>query len=767
MQWEGVVKNRLFSSTAFIGLACMSVAAHAQQAPQDGGGDTGDIVVTAQKRTENVQDVPKQVDVLSSEALVSAGVTRLNELSNISPSVTGSDQTQNARAPGIRGIVSIANSIGVQSQTGIIVDDIPLPTYSTLANELTDVQRVEVFAGPQSTLSGRNAAGGIINIVTRAPSFTPSADFAFEQTTDEQTRFNVFATTPVSNTVAFSVSAFLNHWAGNLRNSEKPGKFGGWKTEGVRAKLLWQPSEAFSALLTGYYLSTDRTAGPFIAGGPYFRADNPAAYLTLDQGRNPLSALPYTIKNGNRTFTSEQTATADTRDKGLSLRLDLDVGDLGTLSSITSYSKSAQPRADVFFGYPDNPATFFAYTDVQTEYKTQEIRLASPSSGNLTYLVGAIYTDTAIDQPYVRRQVFPVNWLRYVDQKSFAVFGRATWQFTDKDYLTGGLRYQHDKQDYRWDFRNVATDAVTRTSAGDSGYGFWGGEASLRHEFTPDVSIYATYSRAETGEAYDVENNAAASIGELVPLESETVNNIEAGMKARFFDRRVTFNINGFLANYKNYQVQSIDSSNPGVAPVIRLLAIGKVRTRGVETQLSFRAIDGLTLSTAGSYTDSYIVDYPGAACYQGQTAALGCMALPQGGTSQGNIAGHRLPNSPRWKGTASVDYRTPIGGGVDITGNIFYRYQSSVIYDLLGNPNTRQRGYGVLNLRAGLASSDSGWSLDFFVNNVTNKHFLVGIGDASNRFTAPAGTAAPTILVARYDRASFRYGGVRATLSF
>jgi iron complex outermembrane receptor protein len=142
-------------------------------------------------------------------------------------------------------------------------------------------------------------------------------------------------------------------------------------------------------------------------------------------------------------------------------------------------------------------------------------------------------------------------------------------------------------------------------------------------------------------------------------------------------------------------------------------------------------------------------------------------MALPQGGTSQGNIAGNRLPNAPRWKGTATIDYRTPIGGGVDITGNIFYRYQSSVIYDLLGNPNTRQKGYGVLNLRAGLASSDSGWSLDFFVNNVTNKHFLVGISDASNRFTAPAGTVAPTTLVARYDRASFRYGGVRATLAF
>lgn len=738
----------------------------AQTAPiaqQDGASD--EIVVTAQKRTENVQDVPKQVDVVSNQQLAAAGVTKLSELQNISPALSASDQTQNSRPPGIRGIVSVANSIGVQSQTGIIVDDIPLPTYSTLANELSDVERVEIFAGPQSTLSGRNAAGGIINIVTRNPSSAPVADFLVEQTDDNQTRFNVFASTPITDKLAFSFSGFINHWQGLYRNSQKPDDhFGGFKTEGVRAKLRWQPTDRLTATLTGYYLSTDRTTPPFITGGPYISTNSTSAYVTLDPARRPLSAYGYTIDKDNRTFSTDQTATANTRDKGGSLRLDLDVGDVGTLSSISSYSKSAQPRADLFFGFPGDTATTFAYTNVSTDYKTQEVRLASPGNQNVTYLLGAIYTDTKIFQPYIRRGIFPVNWLRDSRQKSFAAFGRATWQFTTRDFLTGGLRYQHDDQGYNWLFRNVTTDAITARSSGDSKYDFVAGEASIRHEFTDDISLYATYSQSQTGQAYDVENNAAALLGSLTPLASEKVKNVEGGIKARFFDRRITFNLNGFLADYSNYQVQSIDSNDTTQAPVIRLLAIGKVRTKGAELQTNFRVSDAFTLGLSGSYTDSQIRDYPNAGCYLLQTAAQGCI----NGT-QANLAGRTLPNAPKWKVNATADYRAPITGTLDVTAGAFYRYQSSVNYDILGNPRLVQDGYGVLNLRAGIASARGAaqrWSLEAFVNNVLDKNYYASVSDKSNRFTIPGGGQA-YVLAASYDRASFRYAGLRGTMGF
>src|SRR5262249_12458579 len=137
------------------------------------GGALEEVIVTGQKRVENVQEVPKQVTVVNQAQLTTAGVTRITDLQNVFPSVTATDQGQNTKHPGIRGIAPIANSVGIQSQTGIIVDDIPQSTFSSLANELTDIERVEVFPGPQTTLSGRNAAGGLINFVTRSPSATP------------------------------------------------------------------------------------------------------------------------------------------------------------------------------------------------------------------------------------------------------------------------------------------------------------------------------------------------------------------------------------------------------------------------------------------------------------------------------------------------------------------------------------------------------------------------------------------------------------------
>ncbi|WP_068082751.1 TonB-dependent receptor [Novosphingobium rosa] len=757
----------LLGCTALASLALASPAsaqsAAAPAAPVASAPDTGDIVVTAQKRSENVQKVPKLIEVLSGKEIASAGVTKLVDLQNISPTLTGSDQTQNSRPPGVRGIVSVANSVGVQAQTGIVVDDVPLPTYSTLANDLADVERVEVFAGPQSTLSGRNSAAGLINIVTRAPKFTRSADVSVEQTSDRQTRVTANLNLPISDTVAFNVSGVLNHWSGPYTNSLIPGHFGGYKTEGARAKLLWQATNALKLTLTGYYISTDGTQPPLLAGGPMIYASSGASYVTLDANKTPLSSYGYGISGNNRTYTSNQTATFSNKDVGGSLRIDLDVGKLGSLTSLTSYSYSAQPRADVFFGYPSAPANYYAYTDVQTKYTTQEVRLVSPSSGRLNYTLGVFYTNADLYEPYIRRQVFPVNWLRWSHQQSIALFGRATYQLTSADFITAGLRYQHDRQGYAWDFRNVATDAVTAHSQGGSPYDFGSGEISLRHEFNRDVSVYATYSRTETGQAYDVENNAAAAVGTLKPLASEKVSNYEIGVKGRFLDRRLMLNLTGFWADYSNYQVQSIDSSDPTQAPVIRLLAIGAVRTRGVEAQATLKVTSALSAGLAGAYTESVIRDYPGAGCYLNQTLAQGCV-----NGAQANLAGLSLPNAPRWKLNGNLNYRRPLSGKVDLTSSLQWRYQSQVHYDMLGNPLTTQGGYSVFNLRLGLAAPDSAerkWTLEAFANNLFDKTFYTTVNDNSNRFTYPTGSG--TVLSVRYARDSFRYFGVRGTVAF
>jgi iron complex outermembrane receptor protein len=732
-------------------------------ASQDKPSGLEEIVVTAQKRTENVQDVPKSVDVASQDALVRAGVTRLNDIANIFPSVTLTDQRQNAKPPGIRGIVTVANATSVQAKTGIVIDDIPQPTFSTLANELSDVERVEVFAGPQSTLSGRNAAGGLINFVTRAPSHDFAAEVRAEQTTDRQSRMTAFLTGPISEQIAFSLSAVYNDWDGPLKNVATGERAGGFDSRGGRGKLLWEPTDALSFTLTGYYLHSERLTPPILGGGPYIDVA-PGATHNIDAQvpRRTFEQLypGITPDEDNRNFYSLQTGTAETTDKGSSLRIDYDLGEVGTISSLSNYSTSEQPRNDIFVGSPQtnviaSVTAFNARTDVQTDYWSQEFRLVSPGAQTFTYLLGAIYSDSDLFQPYSRPGIFAFDADRTSRIKSLGVFGRGTYSIGDADAITAGLRYQMDDIAYTW----LSKLPPLFYSENSSDYDFFGGELSYKHDFTSDVNAYVTLSHSESGQAYDIEDTSGAQRpGGLQPLASEKVDNIEIGMKTRLFDR-LTLNANVFRADYENYQVQTIDNSNPNLAPVIRLLAIGEVRTQGIEISSVWRPIDDLKLGLSGVYNEAEIRDYPNAACYVRQTAAQGCMpATPASPANQGNLKGKPLQAAPKVRINASVDFRLPIDvARLDFNIGGFYRYQSKSNFSILNDPAVEQPSYGVTNLYLNVGMDDGKYLAELFVNNVFDEVFYSVIGNESQINARQAG----------YDRNSFRYSGLRLTAKF
>lgn len=707
--------------------------------------EPADIVVTAQKRVENVQNVPKAVQVISQARLTQSGVTNLQDLGRVSPAIQGISAAPFS-PPAIRGISSFALSIGVQTQTGVVLDDIPQPSFSTLANELTDIERVEVLPGPQSTLSGRNAAGGLINIVTHNPTRDFELSYNFEQTDDHQTRAGGYVSGPLGPTLGFSVSAFYDQWDGPIRNVVTRRQLGGFEQRGVRGKLQWNPFEPLTITLTGFYTSGDFRSGPLLSGGPYVQVGanvgNVFAPGTVAQ-LHPGAAIG--------AFSREVSAPGDSvssnKNKGGSLRVDYENA-LGTLSSISSYSRNDQPRTDAFLGFPFFGTAITARTDTNVTYKTQELRLASPSpSGKFQFLLGAIYTDTENFEPYVRNIVFPVNWDRTASVKSVAAYGRGTYEFLADTSITAGLRYQHDRQAYRF----VFVDGSAPGSSNKTGYDFVAGEVSLQHAFTPDIKGYATYANAQSGQAYDLEDSVgAATAPGLQPIDSQKVQNYEAGLKTQFLDRRVTVNISAFRADYSNYQVQSLETltGNSNAVPRIRLFAVGKVRTQGVELSSSLTATRTLRLGLDASYLDAKITDYPGASCYFGQTAAQGCVGAVQ------NRRG-RLPGTSKFRGVASANLTVPLSSlPFDATLGAFFRYQTRVQYDLLGNPQTTQGGFGVLNLTAGIRDRSGKYTAELFVNNVTDRNFYGSI--------AQDPLATGTALIGSYARDSFRYFGGR-----
>ena len=710
-----------------------------------------DIVVTAQKRVENVQDVPKAVQVISQARLTQAGVTNLQDLGRISPAIQGVSAAPFS-PPAIRGISSFALSIGVQTQTGVVLDDIPQPSFSTLANELTDIERVEVLPGPQSTLSGRNAAGGLINIVTHNPTKEFELSYNFEQTNDHQTRAGGFVSGPITDTLGVSISAFYNRWDGPIRNvAEANRRLGGFEQRGVRGKLQWNPIDPLTITLTGFLTQGNFRSVGLLSAGPYVRVAANAGSLfspgTIAQ-LHPGAA----IGEYSREVSSPGDSTSSNQNKGGSARIDLE-NPLGTLSSITSYSRSKQPRDDLFLGFSFFGNAVRAQTNTDVKYTTQEFRLASPSpSGRFQYLLGAIYTDTQNFQPYVRNIVFPVNWNRTASIKSYAGYGRATYEFVRDTSLTLGLRYQHDQQGYKFVFK----DGSAPGSNNSTGYGFLAGEASLQHSFTQDIKGYLTYANAQSGRAYDLEDSVnAARVPGLQPIPSQKVRNYEGGLKTQFFNRKLTINVSAFRAYYRNYQVQSLEtlSGNANAVPSIRLLAIGKVRTQGVEMSSSLQVIRTLRVGLDASYLDAKITDYPGAQCYTGQTAAQGCVGGIQ------NRSGV-LPGTSKFRATTSANLTIPLPSlPFDGTLGAFFRYQTRVQYDLLGNPNTVQGGFGVLNLTAGIRDRSGKYTAELFVNNVTNQKFY---GSLAQDVLSPG-----VALINTYNRDSFRYFGGRFGVHF
>jgi len=687
----------------FVTAATWAQAQNPQDTQRDIPATLDAVIVTANKRVEHVQEVPKQIMVVTPDALARSGVTTIRELGNAIPSISGaSSGDERTPAPPIRGIASFAYSIGVQSQTGVVVDDVPQPSFSSLFKELADVERVEVLAGPQSTLSGRNASGGLINIVTRAPSMDMfSAEAFMEHTSDRQQRFSAFMTGPISGTLAFSVSAFSNEWGGHYRSlvetdGTRPLHLGGWETRGIRGKLRWQPNARLDSTLTVYTMENTTLPPAAIPFGAFFYAD-PSAVLGLDTlGRSMSELYPgLEIKRYNTWVGTPLHSIHDTHDRGGSLKVEYELDHGATLTSISALTKASMPRHDNFFGFsldginlfnPDDP---YAHTNYATESKSQEFRLTSPDGEVFDYVLGLSWNDLDTFFPYQRLLVFPVNWLRTFDMQSGAFFGRGTWHVGKRDALTAGLRYQRDKMGYSWTFLPLRVDATIPDDyvTGNSHYDFVSGELSWRHELAEQVNGYITIARAQSGESYDMEdNNGAASVGGLQPLESQKVTNFEAGLKGQWLDRRLTVNLNAFLAKYTNYQIQTIETTAANQAPVIRIFAIGKVETRGVEFETRFRVSENLNLAIAGAWMDAKIKDFPNAQCYVRQSAALGCN--PNTGF-QDNLAGSPMPSAPKFKLNGTASYFVPLDQlPFDLELGASYRWQSELWFDFRGNPD-------------------------------------------------------------------------------
>jgi iron complex outermembrane receptor protein len=766
--------KRLSAVTMGSMLLVLSLNAQAQ-----GGGYLEEVVVTANKQVENIQDVSKSIQVVGGSALEEHNITSIGDLQKLVPTIAGEGQTL-----AIRGVATEASTVNAPNKVGIVLDDVPLPSSTTYANNLYDIQRIEVLPGPQGTLAGRNATGGLVNMVTYGPEPELTGHVNLLGTSDEQYRASVVVAGPINDSIQFSTSLY-NDWFQGLTKNINLDKWSSSRTYGLRQKLKFLVTDNFTVDLTGFYQKDHQDGDLLVA--PFESVSDDMNWFA-DIYRRPFSEFQpgTTASRDNTEFASPRNGENTTTDKGgiasFSYVLPSDL----TLTWINSYMEEDFDR-DQDFGLGMIPLEDlnglarpeydgFVHQTKDIEYYTSEFRINSPADQPLRYVAGLFYSNEKSEIDF-ERLLFQTSNLRHFDTETLATYAHAEYDLTDQWTIEGGIRYEADEVDFDWTGRplpettKVNSDGMVRPvragadpffATGDDDADFINFDIGAKYQMTPDVMFYATYAEAEQGPIYDSSDNVSASAGTLETLPQESVEAFEAGMKAQFFDQKLTLNVSLFHSEYEDYQVQTsvIDPTTGLVAR--KLSSVGKVRTKGVEVFASAFPTDRLRIDFNLAYTDAKILDFPNAPCYI--NAPVGppgsdCYTVNAGTPSefdtQGNLAGESLNRAPKVRATLILDYSVPLDiqgqGGMEAFIAPLVKYQSKQHTELLLDPTSfiDAKTFGDINL--GVRSDN--WTAELFVNNVGKTTQRTFIPQQGNR-----GTAFQNVI----ERVNERYYGAR-----
>jgi iron complex outermembrane receptor protein len=734
--------------------------AFAQEAGQTGSeNDSGleEIIVTAQKREQNMQDVAVAVTAISGDVLTNRNVATVTDLPRLAPSLTvtqGNVPTNNSI--NLRGIGTVSFSTGIEPSVAVIVDDVPLLQQAQAFSGLSDIERIEVLRGPQGTLFGKNASAGAVSIVSRASSDVLTGAVTGTATTDDELRIDASLSGPLGTGIGFRVNGFYTDRKGYIRNLQNGARLNNDKTYGFRGRLDLEPTDnlkldviaSHSVSESDGFARTFRTAP---TGATIFGAPLAPSLVGVTAGEDN-----YNVRLNAPLFNKSKQTT-------VSGRATLDLG-FADLVSVTSYQDWAfQFEED--FDYNISSSVVANSTYAATMF-TQELRLVSPTKSDFSYVVGLFYADGKTDRSFVRGPAAAANWASRTSTQSYAAFAQVTYNLAETTHVDVGLRLNHEEIGARFQNSipnanppaNNATCLSLCTGADKDTVVTW--KTALRQDLSDDVMVYASFARGYKGQGFDISTGFTPRRA-ANPVRPETSDAYEAGIKSRFFDNKLQVNLSAFWSNFRDFQAQSGQVLPDGTIE-LSLNNVGRVRTRGFELEISARPVPALRLDGALSFTDTRILSFPGAQCFAGQ--ATGCVDLDGAGpgTVRGqNLAGARLPNAPRLKFNFGGNYdillpSLPFDGFIQADVS----YQSAVNFDLLANPLTVQKAYAVVNGSIGIDQNDrGGLRVALFVNNLFNQRY------ATNIQTPPGGSLG--LLSQALDRNSRRYFGVRARFEF
>ena len=628
-----------------------------------------EIIVTAQRRSQSLQDVPISVTAFNAEALALKNVTSVADLQQVDSSLVVSQQAGVIHTF-LRGIGNpTAGNPGNEASAPLYIDDVYFARVTTAQTELGNIERVEVLKGPQGTLFGRNATGGLIHIITRDPGETMTGNAELGYANYQTYSGKLYFSTPIAEGVAADLSlSGMNQTKGWGKNPTNGRDTYRRKYYNIRSKLVIEPTETTRLRLSGFY--TYQRTGQGIATRVY------TGTIRGYPIGSPLQGMQYTEAPNFFDLRSNTEIFHRFRGYGGSARIDQEFG-FADFTSITSYRR-AKELLQYEGDHTDINWQQFNLNPRDRQF-TQEFQLKSKPSSPVSWIVGAFYfynkagfdpTVITGDQVTASGVIASTNIVGLQTVKSYAGFGQATFPVIDgKTNITTGVRYTRDEVSGDGRIYTISPTGVETTASAfqdKKNFGEWTYRIGIDHDFTEGVMAYASWSRGFKSGVFNTNPLNAP------PTNPEIVTAYEAGLKVALFDRRVRGNIAVFRNDLKNPQVNLIRivDTPSGPTPLVFYANAEKARTKGFEFDVTALAAPGLTLDFAGQYLWAKFIDF------QNAPFAIARSGPPWGNMQAiGDASGNRMPRTPRWKLNAGFSYDIPTSiGELSLNGQMAYR---------------------------------------------------------------------------------------------
>lgn len=730
------------------------LAFESQELPKEQDANSQDndievIVVTAQKRVENILEVPISIASFNSESIGKTGIRQLNEIAEFVPNLSMTTTNDFSSSITIRGVGSASRNIGFDARVGLYLDGVYIGQSPAHNQDLLDLERIEVLRGPQGTFFGKNNVAGAINLISKKPDDDFGAAVGFSVGNYDLKQVTAMLNTPLGDNVAAKFSFNQYERAGFTENIAT----GNWLNEqdsyAYRGQIKATPFDDIEVNFSFDKLHSDRLS-----------FDGEPITNTLGNAKN--------LESPARNKVSFDVDPHEDRDiKGEILTIDWGKNNNYSLKSITGH-RDVYVQYINDFDFSQESVSYLDYIDDYDQW-SQEFQLISPE-GNFQYIAGLYYyqqdahtqrlpivgDETLSIFTGVPRSAFEfgaslgdptsifmlaafhpgiLSTIGDVETTSYAVFFNSNYQFNDDFTFDLGFRYSREEKNVDWSISSIDPitgipvipifelangQVVDKRSDND-----FSPLVSLNYRLSEQINTYIKYATGYKSGGYNVDFLTQAQLDAGIEFDKETVASVEVGIKGHLFDQRVTFSSAVFYSSYDDYQINQLINLAAGTT-ALSIRNAAKVETRGLEFDLQYRLTDDLSINIALGLLDAEFVKFPA------------------GGSNGEDLSGAKLPGISDYTFNLSAQYYYPLPAlNAELSALLSYNYQDDYNTDLDGSSQItlansdvlaigQVDGFGVVNASVGLEPLDNGISVFLWARNLANQDSALILGEKS-----------------------------------